>query len=158
MKSDYLNGYINGLANAAAVYSDRMRYSSFDIYCFDRDDFLNEYKELQRESIESLKDAGEEYGGSEPQIPEIEQAEESARDILSVRLDSEKKQVTEELAAQLELTLGEELGVYLFKDEDNERENASGYNSGWGSFYFVEEMFFVKYERSTVLFMIGNDE
>ena len=123
MKSDYLNGYINGLANAAAVYSDRMRYSSFDIYCFDRDDFLNEYKELQRESIESLKDAGEEYGGSEPQIPEIEQ-----------------------------------LGVYLFKDEDNERENASGYNSGWGSFYFVEEMFFVKYERSTVLFMIGNDE
>lgn len=152
MNSDYLNGYINGLLEGAIAASGKLGYHMVNAACFDRRTFESEFAEL---------------AGAEPEDFLIEESWELPEDMFRAIFagneeDLEQLNESDNLADKLLYLISFEMGraeyVMRFQDEDEVRENASGYMSGWGPFYYMESMFFIMFEKGVVLFMIGNDE
>lgn len=159
MSQDYLNGYINGILEGAIAANGKLGYHMVNAACFDRHSYKADLAQM---------------AGCEADDFEIEESWEQPEDMFRALFDArsyggeiedgglEELENSTALADKLLYLLSFELGsceyVMRFNDEDEVRENASGYMGGWGPFYYMEAMFFIMFEKAAVLFMIGNDE
>jgi len=142
----YLNGYIQGLADAAAIASDNLTFSGINTFCFDKDSFTEDYARLRREC-----------GAGDSNV-ELITGDLTPEQELSDLLDSEDRSFSSNIMWSLSRAAGRPERVLRFEDEPEEKEAASGYSYGWGGFYFVEDMFFIEFEEYVILFVVGNDE
>jgi len=127
----YLNGYIQGLADAAAIASDNLTFSGINTFCFDKDSFTEDYARLRREC-----------GAGDSNV-ELITGDLTPEQELSDLLDSEDRSFSSNIMWSLSRAAGRPERVYSY---------------GWGGFYFVEDMFFIEFEEYVILFVVGNDE
>ena len=142
----YLNGYLQGLADAASIASVNMGYSGINTFCFEKDSYAEDLAAIRREC------------GCKDKVIELYTSDLSPKEEMAQLLDNEKQAISRDIMWALSRAVGDALRVLRFEDESDEKEIASGYETGWGGFYFVEDLFFIEFEDYMVLFVIGNDE
>ncbi len=134
--------YLTGLAHMASSLSKSIGPSFFEIDCYHLKDFPNQFLSFYNISDLSL---------------ELETTSYSFSDVCQFVLGDEK-----ELLDSFQYWIHNELGdaevVYQAKNHTILKDRLSRGSGGCSSFYFVEDVFFIKYKKYMLCLLVGNNE
>ena len=136
--------YLTGLLHMAAACCPGIGFSWLEAYCYDRADFpaafVRDFHLRGRKGF-SL-------------IP----AQQSMQEIFTEWLGAADARMAERLAFRVVRRLGQPLGVYIAGEQEKLTDALSGSEGGVGPFFFMEDVCFVKFEKTMAVFMMGNNE
>ncbi len=134
-----LSCYINGLVTMASSFSRKIGHSGIDVTCFKNKNFENEFFKYYKIPLDSFKFVEE---------------NQTLKEILLLYLEED---IVCRLLYFLESDLGKEVKLLTIED-NNVLEKFSCFNKGKVPFYFIENVYIVKYDKYVVSFVIGNNE
>lgn len=136
------SSYITGLMNLASSVSSWMGPSFCDAYCYDPEDFEEEFAEdigLKREDIRL-----QEWDGSE-------------KDILRELFGSEEEKMIASLQYWISMKIGREVQTCLLENENELTDKLDG-NRNNTRFFFLERIFIIRHEKAILVLISGNNE
>ena len=136
----YYDGYIDGLFNLASSVSKNIGPSFIRASLYDKDKFYKEFKKNYR-----LKD----------NVMNIVETKRSFKQVLHEWLDDEH--LEESILYWINLKFGKNIKV-LASDNDQIIDQLSGYAGGVSGFYFVEDIYFIEYDKYMLVLIMGNNE
>lgn len=131
--------YVSGLLNMASSVSETIGFSYVEADCFDDKNYIKDFSEnyeIPEEYVELIN-----FGGS-------------FQDLL-IALFGDEENIIEGLQHWISLRAGAPRRVFTVKEDNKLLEELS---EGLGPFYYMENLFFVEFEKMVICFMIGNDE
>lgn len=141
----YLEGfssYVDGLVNMASSCSEYMMPSYMRAICFKKKNykkaFCNFYKIPEKEL-------------------EIIETSLTLKDFI-IQSFGNIKEITEGLTHWLHIEVGDSKKILTVPDSSKVLNLLSGSDGGISGFYFVEDIYFIEFDKMIVCFIIGNDE
>ena len=87
----------------------------------------------------------------------VNKVETSYHDLLITLLGNDKDLI-DTVEHWTRVRIGEVQEIYTIEDDSNLLNLLSGSDGGLSPFYIVDDIYFVKFNKMFVVFMIGNDE
>lgn len=137
----YINNaslYVEGLANMASF---NIGCSFMKADCYE----LNNYIEAFSKDYKISKD-----------IIKLNEEKTKIEDFFKEVLNLDKKQ-TETFTYWLQKEAGPCKKIFI-AENNKLYDKLSGYNKGISGFYFVEDVYFIEFEKMVIVFIIGNNE
>ena len=139
----YSSNYVAGLTRMASSCSRIMGPSYVDAGCYE----LGDYK----------KEFANSYKIKEEDINLIE-VNKSFRQFLEDIFGNDVPGLVDGLEHWIHMEAGDSVKIWNTADDSELEEKLGGESGGRSSFYFVEDIFFIEFEKMVICFMIGNDE
>ena len=130
--------YVSGLVNMASFNTGP---SYVDAICMTKDNYKDAFSKFYKIKKETIL---------------LEKSFQSLESLLKVLFNLEKKPI-DTLMHWLTRECGECINIYTSENEEL-LLSLSGESKGLGPFFFLEEIYFIEFEKMIVCFMIGNDE
>ena len=133
-----LTCYIDGLVTMASSLSKKISYSSISATCFKNKNFKEEFFKYYKVKLEGVK---------------FSKIKDPLEKIFSLYLEDD---IVNNLLNLLKKDLGEEKELLTINNNDV-LEKLSCFNGGKEPFYFIENLYIVKYNEYIVCFIVGNN-
>ena len=137
----YSTAYLSGVVEMASSYSKYMGPSYMTAICFDLKNPLEDFKRFYNIK-EDIK---------------VNKVETSYHELLITLLGNDKKLI-DTVEHWTRVRIGEVQEIYTIEENSNLLNLLSGSDGGLSPFYIVDDIYFVKFNKMFVVFMIGNDE
>jgi hypothetical protein len=131
--------YISGLTNMASSVSKRMGPSYVQADCFDDKNYIKDFCEC--------------YEVDESNV-ELVQQNTSFEDLMTDLFGDDVDKLIEGLTHWIHMRAGEPRRILSVEN----RKLLDVLSEGYGPFYYVEDIYFIEFEKMVICFMIGNDE
>ena len=130
--------YLTGITNLASSLSKKIGRSYINVNCYEKDKFLDEFSKRYRLKKERIV---------------LEESNDSLNDFLKSCFED---WMLESLNYYFNKDLGNEVKTYYgSKDLISLME---GCNRGLCGFYFLDDLFFVEYDKYMICLLLGNNE
>ena len=130
--------YISGLVNMASFNTGP---SYVDAICMTKDNYKEVFSKIYRIKKETIT---------------LEKTNQSLESLLKVLFNLEKKPL-DTLIHWMTRECGKCIDIYTSENKEL-LSSLSGASKGIGPFFFLEEIYFIEFEKMIVCLMIGNDE
>ena len=137
----YDSAYLSGVIEMASSYSKYMGPSYMTAICFDLKNPLEDFKKFY-EIKENIN---------------IEKITVTYHDLL-ISLLGNDKDLIDSIEHLTRLSVGDVEEIYTVEENSNLINSLSRSDGGLSQFYIVEDIYFIKFNKVYVVFMIGNDE
>ena len=137
----YSTAYLSGVVEMASSYSKYMGPSYMTAICFDLKNPLEDFKRFYNIK-EDIK---------------VNKVETSYHELLITLLGNDKNLI-DTVEHWTRVRIGEVQEIYTIEENSNLLNLLSGSDGGLSPFYIVDDIYFVKFNKMFVVFMIGNDE
>ena len=137
----YSTAYLSGVVEMASSYSKYMGPSYMTAICFDLKNPLEDFKRFY-DIKEDIK---------------VNKVEASYHELLITLLGNDKDLI-DTVEHLTRVRIGEVQEIYTIEENSNLLNLLSGSDGGLSPFYIVDDIYFVKFNKMFVVFMIGNDE
>ena len=137
----YSTAYLSGVVEMASSYSKHMGPSYMTALCFDLKSPLEDFKRFY-DIKEDIK---------------VNKVETSYHELLITLLGNDKNLI-DTVEHWTRVRIGEVQEIYTIEENSNLLNLLSGSDGGLSPFYIVDDIYFVKFNKMFVVFMIGNDE
>ena len=137
----YSTAYLSGVVEMASSYSKYMGPSYMTAICFDLKNPLEDFKRFY-DIKEDIK---------------VNKVETSYHELLITLLGNDKDLI-DTVEHWTRVRIGEVQEIYTIEENSNLLNLLSGSDGGLSPFYIVDDIYFVKFNKMFVVFMIGNDE
>ena len=145
INKEYLQGYVSGLVEMAAVHSDNLGFSDMTAVWLGKSNYI----EAAAQEIGCSPDMLEGHVIDEPLVDHL---------CLSFGDDMKGIQAACDLVKKLRTLFDADVEIIEFTQHDELCELYSGYSGGRGPYFIVETMFLVRFEKAALLFVRGSDE
>ena len=136
--------YISGLTHMASSCSHGIGPSYVDATCFKRKGYLSSFADYYHVSI---------------QENDLEEVSYSFEEFLKALFADDDRHLIDGLSHWIGMEVGQLKKVFTIKEESSSLlTSLGGEEKGYAPFYFVEDLFFVEFEKMVICFLIGNDE
>ena len=137
----YSTAYLSGVVETASSYSKYMGPSYMTALCFDLKSPLEDFKRFYNIK-EDIK---------------VNKVETSYHDLLITLLGNDKDLI-DTVEHWTRVRIGEVEEIYTVEENSNLLNLLSGSDGGLSPFYMLEDIYFIKFNKMFVIYMIGNDE
>jgi len=137
----YSTAYLSGVVEMASSYSKYMGPSYMTAICFDLKNPLEDFKRFY-DIKEDIK---------------VNKVETSYHELLITLLGNDKDLI-DTVEHWTRVRIGEVQEICTIEENSNLLNLLSGSDGGLSPFYIVDDIYFVKFNKMFVVFMIGNDE
>lgn len=134
--------YISGLVNMASSCSKKIGLSYMDAECYDVNKFKETFADIYKIDVNNFK------------LHIIDNSLEQ----LFISIFGEDDKLISGLLHWINFYVGSYKNIYTVDEGCNVFDLLSCSEGGIGPFYFLEDLFFVEFEKVVICFMVGNDE
>ena len=141
----YLEGfssYVDGLVNMASSCSEYMMPSYMRAICFKKKDFKKSFCNFYKIPEKEL---------------EIIETSLTLKDFI-IQSFGNNKEIIEGLTHWLHIEAGDPKKILTVPNNSKVLNLLSGSDGGISGFYFVEDIYFIEFNKMVICFIIGNDE
>ena len=141
----YLEGsssYVDGLVNMASSCSEYMMPSYMRAICFKKKDFKKSFCNFYKIPEKEL---------------EIIETSLTLKDFI-IQSFGNIKEIIEGLTHWLHIEAGDPKKILTVPNNSKVLNLLSGSDGGISGFYFVEDIYFIEFNKMVICFIIGNDE
>lgn len=142
MIEERLSCYFSGLIDMSCSCSQEIRPSHIKVNVFKIKDYKEKFSKYYEVPIESIK---------------LTKINITINELFKNLLGKNNNLISS-LLYYIEHDIGLPKEIYKVKDSSNLIDILSGYNNGVSGFYFVEDIYFIEYDKYIVSYIIGNNE
>lgn len=133
--------YVTGLTNMASSLSKNIGLSYVEVDCFDKDNYKKEFSKYYEIKEDDVK---------------LVESNLTMKDVLLAWFGKEESNITDSLLYWIERDSGKSIKVYEYTN--NLHELLSRSDGGLSEFYFVEDIYFIEFDKVIMCFILGNNE
>ncbi len=141
MEEYEIDAYLKGLIDIVQFQSKKLSYSYIKPLCFKKNSFEKEFSKLYKIPKDKIK---------------LKQRKTSLNRILNNWLGKNKN--TNTLVKIIKKKLGDEINIYIPIKESNLGYLLAGEGKGYSGMFFIEDLYFIEYNKYIICLLLGNNE